>query len=164
MAMHPYHLALRIKGRLPQTKLYHDADPFHFRESDTLITLVGLGAGLVPYVLDPDSLVTAIGSVIAGAAAGYLGTLYRRVRIRERRKNLLAPALAEIAELERDHPQVLRTLSSRLGSRFSNDKRLSSELARYHELLRAPDRYWALLDALISRLELVEGNEPALAT
>lgn len=164
MAMHPYHLALRIKGRLPQTRLYHDADPFHFRESDTLITLVGLGLGLVPYVLDPDDLVTAIGSVIAGAAAGYLGTLYRRIRIRERRKNLRAPALAEIAELERDHPQVLRTLSSRLGSRFSHDKRLSSELARYHELLREPDRYWALLNALITRLELVESDEPALAT
>ncbi|MFA5941738.1 MAG: hypothetical protein WC809_20505 [Sinimarinibacterium sp.] len=164
MAMHPYHLALRIKGRLPQTKLYYDADPVHFRESDTLITLLGLGLGVVPYVLDPDDLVTAIGSVIAGAAAGYLGTLYRRLRVRDARKSRLAPALAEIAELERDHPQVLRTLSSRLGSRFSHDKRLAGELARYHVLLQAPERYWALLDALINRLELVEDREPAMAT
>lgn len=164
MAMHPYHLALRIKGRLPQTRLYHDADPFHFRETDTLITLAGVGLGLVPYLADPSNLVTDIASLIAGAAAGYLGTLYRRLRIRDRRKDLLAPALAEIAELEREHPQVLRTLSSRLGSRFSHDKRLAGELARYHELLQAPDRYWALLDALINRLELVGDSEPAMAT
>ncbi|MEQ1439184.1 hypothetical protein AAG565_07455 [Fontimonas sp. SYSU GA230001] len=162
MAMHPYHLALRIKARLPQTRAYYETDPLHFRESDTLITLVGVGAGLVPYVIDPDNLVAGIGSVIAGAAAGYLGTLYRRLRVRDRRKSLLAPALAEIAELEKEHPQVLRTLSSRLGSRVSHDKRLAGELARYHELLQAPERYCALLDALISRLELVE-DEPALA-
>jgi len=163
MAMHPYHLALRIKTRMPATKRYYDADPFHFRESDTLITLVGLGLGLVPYVLNPEDLITAIASLIAGATAGYLGTLYRRLRVRDKRKTLLAPALAEIQELETDHPQVLRTLASRLGNRVSYDKYLSRELARYHELLQEPDRYFALLDALIKRLEHVEG-EAALAT
>lgn len=163
MATHPYHLALRIKARLPQTKVYFDADPAHFRELDTLLTLVGLGVGLVPYALDPDDLFTAISSVVAGAAIGYLATLWRRARVRERRKLLLAPALAEIEALEREHPQVLRTLSARLGKRVSHDKRLAGELARYHELLRDPDRYFALLEALVRRLELTEG-EPALAT
>lgn len=163
MAMHPYHLALRIKGQLPKTKAYYDVDPFHFRETDTLITLAGVGVGLIPYVLNPDELWVAIASVVAGAAAGYLATMYRRLRLRDQREALLAPALAEIEDVEKRHPQVLRTLSSRLGSRFSNDRRLSRELARYHELLRAPDRYYALLDALVARLEL-EGNEPAMAT
>lgn len=164
MAMHPYHLALRIKGQLPKTKAYFDVDPFHFRETDTLITLAGVGLGLIPYALNPGELFVAIGSVVAGAAAGYLATMYRRLRLRDRRETLLVPALAEIEELERRHPQVLRTLSSRLGSRFSHDRRLSRELARYHELLRAPDRYYALLEALITRLELVESDAPAMAT
>lgn len=163
MATHPYHLALRIKARLPRTKTYSDADPAHFRELDTLLTLVGLGLGLVPYAMNPDDLFTAIASVIAGAAIGYLATLYRRLRVREKRRHLLAPALAEIEALEQEHPQVLRTLASRLGNRVSHDKRLATELARYHELLRDPDRYWALLEALVRRLELTEGR-PALAT
>lgn len=162
MAMHPYHLALRIKTRLAQTRIYVDADPIHFRETDTLITLIGVGAGLVPYLLDPDDLFTAIASVVGGAAAGYLGTLYRRLRVRDRRRDLLAPALAEIEALEQEHPQVLRTLASRLGNRVSHDPRLAAELARYHELLRDPERYWRLLEDLLRRLELSE-NQPMLA-
>ncbi len=163
MAMHPYHLALRIKARLEHTKRYHDADPTHFRDLDTLITLIGVGLGLTPYVVDPENLVMGIASVVGGASAGYLATLVRRLRVRERRKLLLAPALSEIEALELEHPQVLRTLASRLGNRVSYNKRLATELSRYHELLRDPDRYWRLLAALLRRLELTE-PAPALAT
>lgn len=163
MAMHPYHLALRIKARLPHTQRYADADPARFRDLDTLLTLTGLGLGLVPYALDPDALLPAAGSAVAGTAIGYLLTLWRRACARARRQQWLQPALAEIEALERDHPQVLRTLSARLGPWLNAHPRLCRELARYHELLRDPARYFTVLDALIRHLELA-GPAPALAS
>ncbi len=151
--MHPYHLALRTQSRLTATKAYADADPIHFREMDTLISLIGVGVGLVPYVLHPDNFALSVFGLCAGAAGGYLGTVLRRLRVRGRRQHLLAPALAEIAEIEAQQPLVLQALALSLGDRIASDTVVTAALAHYDALLKQPEQYWLVLQRLVTRLE-----------
>ncbi|TJY58192.1 hypothetical protein E4T66_15965 [Sinimarinibacterium sp. CAU 1509] len=161
--MHPYHLALRTQSRLTSTKAYADADPIHFREMDTLISLVGVGIGLIPYVNEPDNFALSVFGLCAGAAGGYLGTVLRRLRVRSRRRHLLAPALAEIAAVEEQQPLVLQALALSLGDRINGDPSLRESLSDYAALVQQPERYWAVLKSLLTRLESREARPLAAA-
>ncbi|MDD3761890.1 MAG: hypothetical protein PHP86_01180 [Nevskiales bacterium] len=161
--MHPYHLSLRTKAQMTRTKAYVEADPLHFKDLDVLTVLGGIGFGLVPYLLDPGNMPWVLTGLAGGTGAGYLATVYRRLRVRDRRRGLLGPALQEIIEVEQEHPQLLRTIAERIGIQNLTDRRLQGALKHYPELLRDPDRYWYVLNGLIQHLEH-EKQGPVAAT